>query len=58
MEAGAAIRSLYLAHLPDDIREQRNLRLLEGETGEPFGVGAGGMSGKGARELVAWLNAS
>jgi hypothetical protein len=35
-------RSLKLAHLPKDIREQLNLRLLEGEPG---------------RELVAWLNA-
>jgi hypothetical protein len=50
-------RNGKLAHLPNDIREQLNLRLLEGETGEPFGVGAGGMSRKEARELAAWLNA-
>jgi hypothetical protein len=35
-------RSLNIAHLPNDIREQLNLRLLEGET---------------AKELAAWLNA-
>ena len=46
-----------IAILPNEIREQLNLRLLEGETGEPFGVGAGGMSRKEARELAAWLNA-
>jgi hypothetical protein len=50
-------RSLNIAHLPNEIREQLNLRLLEGETAEPFGVGAAGMSRKGARELAAWLNA-
>jgi hypothetical protein len=37
-----ATRNGKLAHLPNDIREQLNLRLLEGEIG---------------RELVAWLNA-
>ena len=37
-----ATRNGKLAHLPNDIREQLNLRLLEGETG---------------RDLVAWLNA-
>jgi hypothetical protein len=37
-----ATRNGKLAHLPNDIREQLNLRLLEGESG---------------RELVAWLNA-
>ena len=35
-------RNGKIANLPNDIREQLNLRLLEGETG---------------RELVAWLNA-
>src|SRR5580700_7205930 len=37
-----ATRNGKLAQLPNDIREQLNLRLLEGEPG---------------RELVAWLNA-
>jgi hypothetical protein len=37
-----AIRKGKVANLPNDIREQLNLRLLEGETG---------------RELAAWLNA-
>ena len=37
-----ANRNGKLAHLPNDLREQLNLRLLEGETG---------------RELAAWLNA-
>jgi hypothetical protein len=41
-EAGASTRSLKIANLPNDIREQLNLRLLEGQSG---------------RELVAWLNA-
>src|SRR5580698_2225840 len=35
-------RNGKIAHLPNDIREQLNLRLLEGETG---------------RDLAAWLNA-
>jgi len=35
-------RSLNIAHLPNDIHEQLNLRLLEGGTG---------------KELAAWLNA-
>ena len=52
-----ATRNGKVANLPNDVREQLNLRLLEGETGEPFGVGAGGMSRKEARELAAWLNA-
>ena len=37
-----AIRNGKIANLPNDIREQLNLRLLEGESG---------------RELAAWLNA-
>src|ERR1700677_5060356 len=37
-----AIRNGKVAHLPNSIRDQLNLRLLEGET---------------ARELAAWLNA-
>src|SRR5580658_4736829 len=37
-----AIRNGKIANLPNDIREQLNLRLLEGET---------------SRELAAWLNA-
>jgi hypothetical protein len=37
-----ATRNGKIANLPNDIREQLNLRLLEGETG---------------KELVAWLNA-
>ena len=37
-----ATRNGKIANLPNDIREQLNLRLLEGETG---------------RELTAWLNA-
>jgi len=37
-----ATRNGKIAHLPNDIREQLNLRLLEGEPG---------------RELAAWLNA-
>jgi hypothetical protein len=52
-----ATRNGKIAQLPNDIREQLNLRLLEGGIAEPFGVGAGGVARKGASELAAWLNA-